>query len=748
MFLSLTGIAVVGVLAVGGRQILRQHRRSRQTLVAKLRKIKETERANEESKLANLTRRVSRNVVTSLTSLDDRYQQVFQRRIDALLSGRRHAQWQEIAGGEEILMISPEDKMYNRRIARLGGVVVTATLAKLYTPFLLLTIPLAFYELIGKMLWTVKEIKRTKRLEMKNFFVILLAGMWATGYFVIGSLSFLVFNLIEKLTLQSQDRTRKELVNILGKQPRLVWVLVNGVEMEIPFERLQVGDRLVIQAGQMIPVDGVIMQGHTTIDQHRLTGESQPAEKGVGDPVLAATVVLSGRIHIQVEKTGEATLAAQIGDILANTLDYHLSIEERSQEMANHWVIPSLLMTGLAGITLGLKSAVAMLSNMPGIDMIFLGPITLLNYLNLASRYHILIKDGRSLELLHKVDTVLFDKTGTLTLEQPQVKTVHLCANLDTMLNEDTILTVAAAAEQRQEHPIAKAILIAASERGLTLPPISDAHYELGYGLRVWLEQSTVINHHSPTATLVPEVGTQNSGLLIRVGSQRFMMMEGIAVPPKIVAVQADCHELGHSLVMVAIEDRVVGAIELQPTIRAEARAVIEALHERHLTTAIISGDQEAPTRTLARELGIERYFANVLPEEKAAFVSQLQAEGKTVCFVGDGINDAIALKKAEVSISLRGATTIATDTAQIVLMDQSLRTLPTLFDLSHELERNLMTSLVLVTVPCFFVIGGIFFFHVGIPLAVTAYTGTFAVGVANAMSPIFRHRLSDEQEE
>ena len=185
--------------------------------------------------------------------------------------------------------------------------------------------------------------------------------------------------------------------------------------------------------------------------------------------------------------------------------------------------------------------------------------------------------------------------------------------------------------------------------------------------------------------------------------------------------------------------------IELQPTIRPEARAVIEALHERNLETAIISGDQEAPTRTLAHELGIDRYFANILPEEKAAFVQQLQSEGKTVCFVGDGINDAIALKKAEVSVSLRGATTIATDTAQIVLMDQTLENLPILFDLSHELERNLMTSLILVTVPSSFVLGGIFFFGVGLPLAVSTYTAMFAVGVVNAMSPMFRHRLTDE---
>ena len=730
MFLSLTIVAVTSVLAAEG--IKRWRDRPRQTLITKLAVVKKTEIPttddDDQTNLAHLTTQATKKVMTSLTELEDRYQHALQRRIDAFASGTRHAQWLEITGGE--LEISPEDRMFNRRIARWGAIIATASLAKVYTPVLLLTVPLAVYSIMGHARWTVKEIKRTKKLKMEHLFVVFTGGIWLTGYFVIGGVSFLIYDLIRKMTLQSQDRTRKEIINILGEQPRLVWVLVDGIEMEIPFEHLQVGDTLVVQAGQMIPIDGIIAQGEAAIDQHRLTGESQPAEKRAGDPVLAATVVLSGRIQVQVEKTGEATLAAQIGHILANTLDYHLSIEQRGRELADGWVVPSLLATGLAGVMLGLPSAVAVLSNMPGVDMMFLGPISLLNYLNLASRNHVLIKDGRSLELLHKVDTVIFDKTGTLTLEQPQVKTIHLSAQSST-LNENMILAYAAAAEQRQSHPIAKAILAAASERGLILPPIDDAHYELGYGLRVWLFS----NEHD------------RAKVLVRVGSPRFMKMESISIPADIIAVQSACHEEGHSLVMVAIEDKLVGAIELQPTIRPEAAEVIAALHKRNLTTAIISGDQEAPTRTLARELGIDRYFANVLPEEKAAFVSQLQAEGKTVCFVGDGINDAIALKKAEVSISLRGATTIATDTAQIVLMDQTLQNLPTLFDLSHELERSLMTSFALVTVPSFFVIGGVFFFHVGIPLAVTAYTATFVAGIANAMSPMFRHRLTDEQE-
>ena len=721
--ISILAVATAGLLAAGGSQLLWRRNRSPQTLIGSLIIPEEVKGVIEPPHPPVQTTLM--HVTESLTKLDERYQRTLQQGIDRLVSGTRHAQWQEITGSEGSLAISPEDKLLNRSIARLGGIVVTGALAKLYLPFLLLTIPLAFYELANYIHLAYADMKATKRLKMEHLFCVFTAGLWITGYFVIGGLSFLLYNLIMKMTLQSQDLTRKELVNILGEQPRSVWILANGIEIELPFEQLQVGDTLVIQAGQMVPVDGIVTQGTAAIDQHRLTGESQPVEKAVGDPVLAATMVLSGRIYVEVEKTGASTLAAQIGEVLANTLDYHLSLEERGKAIADRWVAPSLILTGLAVMMRGLQGAVSVLSNMPGIDMMFLGPITLLNFLNLASRNRVLIKDGRSFELLHKVDTIVFDKTGTLTLEQPTVKLIHLCAEYDT----DTVLTYAAAAEQRQSHPIAKSILTAAQEHTLALPTIVDAHYDLGYGLRVWLEET--------------DKESSSNSLLIRVGSERFMLMEGIVVPEPIGAIQTACHELGHSLVMVAVGDQLVGAIELQPTIRPEAQAVIAALHERKLATVIISGDQEAPTRKLAQELGIERYFANVLPEGKAALVEQLQREGHSVCFVGDGINDAIALKKAQVSVSLCGATTIATDTAQIVLMDQTLSPLPMLLDLSHELERNLMTSLFLVTVPCCLVIGGVFFLHVGVPLAVSAYTATFAAGVTNAMSPMLRQRLT-----
>ena len=309
-------------------------------------------------------------------------------------------------------------------------------------------------------------------------------------------------------------------------------------------------------------------------------------------------------------------------------------------------------------------------------------------------------------------------------MEQPEVAQIHICVDTSRKtprktLCEEDVLRWAAAAEVHQSHPIAQAILTAATERNLRLPVIEDAAYEVGYGIKVRVEEKVV-----------------------RVGSDRFMTQSGIIIPEQIHERQKMCHAQGHSLVLVAVDEQLVGAIELQPTIRPEAKAIIAELHKRHLSTSIISGDQEGPTRKLAQALGIDRYFANVLPQEKAALVEQLQADGKTVCFVGDGINDAIALKKAHVSISLRGATTVATDTAQIVLMDQSLAQLPFLFDLGCDLDRNLRTSFMMSIGTGISIISGVWLLNMGLVGSLFISRLSIAAVFGNTMLPVLKYRL------
>lgn len=362
---------------------------------------------------------------------------------------------------------------------------------------------------------------------------------------------------------------------------------------------------------------------------------------------------------------------------------------------------------------LGLKSAVGLLYSFHvGYSMRVIAPATMLNFLHLASKNGILIKDGRSLEFLNRVDTVVFDKTGTLTLEQPLVGNIHVCNGY----NKDTLLAYAAAAEYKQTHPIARAILQAAARHGLRLPDIDTADYEVGYGVKVQLAEKT-----------------------IHVGSARFMDIENIAIPAEMEKIQQHCHENGYSLVMVAVDQQIEGAIELHTVIRPEAARIVRALRRRKISMYIISGDHEKPTKALAQALDIENYFAETLPENKAELVKQLQEEGKFVCYVGDGINDSITLKQANVSISMRGATTIATDTAQIVLMDGSLRQLVQLFDVAKHYHQNVTRSFLITLVPSAVAVGGIIFLHFGIAAAVILYYIGLAAGMGHASLPILQ---------
>lgn len=659
------------------------------------------------------------SMLTKANMLEDQYQQWIRAHVDPLFGATRDQHMVEITGQSGGLAITPYEKMLNRNIAIAlftTGIAVTAEL--IFLPLRLACIPLAVY-----LTWPV--IKRLRynyqnrlyaRLQLNTLSCVNSILIWGGGFFVAGGLASAFLFLTEKLITITQDRSHKNLVNIFGQQPRMVWALINGVEVEIPLEQLQVGDTIVVSAGQMIPIDGVITQGYASIDQHRLTGEAQPAEKGIGDMVLAATVILAGQIHIRVEKAGKATLAAQIGEILSSTASYQMAIETKAFRVAVASFWPTILGSVLAGLTVGVEGATAITNSFFGINIRLTSPIAMLNYLNLASRKSILVKDGRSLELLKEIDTVVFDKTGTLTLDKPHVSQIHCIQEY----SAEAVLTYAAAVEQRQSHPIAQAILNAAREQGLTLPTIDDVGYEVGYGIRAYID-----------------------GRRVRVGSDRFMLLEHIALPDTVQALQAASHAQAHSLVMVAVDDQLVGVLELEPTIRPEAKAIIADLHKRGKTLYIISGDQEQPTRNLAASLGIDRYFANTLPQDKAKLVEQLQTEGCKVCFVGDGINDSIALKKAQVSISLRGATTVATDTAQMVLMDATLQQLPALFDLAHSFDQNMRVGFAAAMVPGLTIFGGVFLFHMGVVGSMVLFNLGLMTNLGIAMSPLLMERLA-----
>ncbi|MEM7536462.1 MAG: heavy metal translocating P-type ATPase [Chloroflexota bacterium] len=542
--------------------------------------------------------------------------------------------------------------------------------------------------------------------ELVDF--VTLTSMFMQGFILLTCFDCIIVGIAYFMIEKVKDNSRSNTLDVFRQQPKTAWIRVGDTETEVPIEDVQVGDIVVVHAGEAIPIDGIIVSGVGSVDQRILTGESQPAEKGVGESVFAMTVVLSGTIQIEIQKAGEETAAAQINHILNNTIDFKSGQLLHSEEIADKTVWPMFLLGALAYPFIGIASAIAVVDSHFKRKMSIAGPIGMLNFFGEATKSGILIKDGRTFELLPEIDTIVFDKTGTLTEEQPHVGQIFACNGA----SEELVLQYAATVEYKQSHPIAKAIIQEANTRQLQLAEIQDTKYEVGYGL------SAVVDDER-----------------IRVGSMRFLLAEQIEVPHEMMQAQDACNEKGHSLVFVANDTTVIGAIELRATVRPEAKEVIEKLKERNIKSFyIISGDREAPTKHLAEELGIDHYFAETLPENKADLIDHLQSQGKSVCFVGDGINDSIALKKAKVSVSLSGASSIAIDTAQVVLMDQSLANLYTMFDIAHDMERNMDTMFKMILAPCGVALAGALFFgftqYATIPLNMLS----LGLGVTTAM--------------
>ncbi|HBL30878.1 MAG TPA: heavy metal translocating P-type ATPase [Acidobacteria bacterium] len=494
--------------------------------------------------------------------------------------------------------------------------------------------------------------------------------------------------------------SRLRLSEIFGRDVRKARRLVDGAEIEGNVESLQPGDRIVVRSGEQIPVDGVVLWGEAVVDQHVLTGELVPVERATGEDVLAKTLLLAGKIAVEVRRTGGATRAVQIVRIIEGALEQKVRLQSAAEDFADRMVLPTL---GLGGLGLALSGPGAMMAVINadfGTGVRIAAPAALLAALSRAARSGILVKNGSILESIHRVDAVIFDKTGTLTAEVPVVAAIVPC---DSAFDEDRLLSYAACAEQRFSHPIARAIRRQALQAGVVPPPVDDSHYRVGMGIEVAIDGEQVL-----------------------VGSRRFLERSGIATAGMAEHL-AKLDAAGNSAVFVAVAGRLAGLLELRASPRPETRDLVRRLHEVHgiRDVHLLSGDQEAATRSLADLLGFRHYSAEVLPAEKAAWVRRLQDRGLKVAMVGDGINDAAALSQADYSISLRGAADVATDVADVIFMDGGLTHLELLFEISRDLRRRVERSIWLTAVPNSLCITG-------------ALAGVFGLGSSLVLNNVF----------
>lgn len=602
--------------------------------------------------------------------------------------------------------------------------VVASAISHFVFPFLApVAAALVLYSVIPTFKGAYDVTFKEKRLGVDLLDAIVVLACIATNQILAGSVLAMALSVQRKLVERTKRDTKRMLLNVFGKQARFVWLEVDGAAVETLLERVKTDDIIVIHTGETVPVDGEVVDGMAMIDQRALTGESAPVEKIKGDKVFASTTVIAGKIRVAVTSAGHETIAAKITKILNETSGHTLKAQTQAEELADRAAAPTLALGALALATGGTNNAVTVVNCDLGTGVRMAGPIAMLSSLTLAAQQGILVKSGRALETMSEVDTFLFDKTGTLTRERPEVGRILTFEDHD----ENQILSWAAAAENRFSHPIAKAVLDRFHELGAPLPETDETKYAMGYGVTVGVE-----------------------GRVVHVGSARFMAHEGIELPPQLDREIERVHEDGHSLIMVGVDGALGGAIELKAAQRSEARMVIDGLRARgakHLV--IISGDHERPTRNLARKLRMDRYFAEVLPQDKARYVENLQKEGRRVCFVGDGVNDSIALKQADVSVSLRGASTIATDTAQIVFMEESLEKLLQIHDVATDLQRNIKRGWRMLVSANAICIAGAFFRNFGVMHSMVFNQIGGLLSVANGLLPLHKAaRLQRERDE
>jgi Cu2+-exporting ATPase len=589
--------------------------------------------------------------------------------------------------------------------------ILFSLLTKAHPIFLPLSLATLTYSSIPY-LREVENSVRKKKIDIYILFGITDIATLALGHLATASYGVTSIHIFNFLTNKVKKDSEKSLINIYSNNTSKVWVKVNGIELETSISNIKKDDILVLKTGDIIPVDGIITKGFAMVNEQKLTGECQSREKVKGDTIFASTQLAHGSLHIKVQKSGEDTTVAKITNILNHSTDFKTNTQLKGEVWADKGVLPMLGLSLVSLPFIGPVGSVALLNADIAQNIRIVAPLSTLNYLTLASRKNILVKDGRVLEDLSSIDTFLFDKTGTLTEEEPEV--ARILVFLDEYTEID-ILTYAAMAETKLQHPIAKAILTRAKKEGIVLAPVDNSDYVMGYGVSVKID-----------------------GKLIQVGSHRFMEQEGIEIPVNLDKEMESAYEEGNSLIMIAIDKKFAGILEMKASIRPEVKDLLKNLRKngvKHI--AIISGDHKQPTQKLAKTLEMDDYFYDVLPQDKAKIVEDLQKQGKKVCFIGDGVNDTIAMKKANISISLSGASSVATDTAQIILMNGSLIQLNELIELSHDLNKNLKRGWLLNSVPGTLTVIYAFSPHATILGAIIlGEVGLFA-GIINSLSPL-----------
>jgi len=471
--------------------------------------------------------------------------------------------------------------------------------------------------------------------------------------------------------------TGEAIRKLIGLRPRTARALRDGAETEIPIEQVRVGDEIIVRPGEKIPVDGEILDGRSTLDESMVTGESIPVDKGPGDPVVGATINQTGSFTFRATAVGSDTLLAQIVRLVREAQASKAPIQRLADSVASYFV-PAVMFIAIAtfvvwfdlgpepAVTLGLVSAVSVLIIACPCALGLATPLSIMVGTGKGAQHGVLIRSAEALETAHRVQTVVLDKTGTVTRGQPALTDVVGVGDL----SEGEVLRLVASAERVSEHPLGAAVVRGAQERGVVVEEAKEFDSVTGRGVR---------------ATV--------GGRAVLVGSRRLLEEAGVHIAP-LEKAAGRLEEEGKTAIFAAVDGAAAGVVAVADTPKDEAAAAVQALRDRGLEVVMITGDNRRTAEAIARQVGIGRVLAEVLPQDKANEVRRLQAEGGVVAMVGDGINDAPALAQADVGVAIGTGTDVAIEAADLTLMSGELKGVVTAFDLSRATMRNIKQNL------------------------------------------------------
>jgi Cu+-exporting ATPase len=537
------------------------------------------------------------------------------------------------------------------------------------------------------------------------------------AYFEAAAIIIALINLGQALEMRARGKTSEAIKRLIGLQPKTARVIRDGKEIDIPISEVGLDETIRVRPGEKIPVDGVIIEGHSSIDESMLTGEPMPVEKKTGDEVVGATFNKSGSFLFQAKHIGADTALARIIEMVRRAQSSKPAIGRLADKISAVFV-PSVLiiavLTFLAWFNLGPEprfsfSLVATMTVLIIACPCALGlatPISIMVGVGKAAEYGILIRNGEALQQAGKLTTIVLDKTGTVTKGQPTVTALVPAAGW----GEQKLLAVAASIETGSEHPLAEAIVSAAEAKGITLSAVSGFEAITGHGVSATMEGKKVL-----------------------FGNARLMAKHNIDLgnlPKRAEQLAAQAQ----TPMFLAVGDTVAGIVSVADPIKPDSKAAIARLHAIGLKVVMITGDNRATAEAVAREVGLDEVMAEVLPGDKAAKVSGLQRRGEIVGMVGDGINDAPALAQADVGYAIGTGTDVAIESADVTLMRGSLHGVADAIAISRATVRNIKQNLF-----------GAFIYNVlGIPVAAGAlypFTGLLLnpiiAGAAMAMSSV-----------